>query len=80
MITVRVLGPGCAKCNKLYELVQACIDEEGIDAELFKVEDLDMIIDYGVAFTPGLVVNEQVVSSGKVPSRKQIMSWLRDAS
>lgn len=76
---VKVLGTGCAKCDKLFEETRASIEAAGVEAELTKVDKLDEIVAYGVAFTPALVIDGQVKSAGKIPSRDKITSWLAEA-
>ena len=73
---VEILGVGCAKCNKLYDLVTGVVNREGIDAEVIKVEDLKVFSDYGVFMTPGLVIDGEVKSAGKVPKEKELLQWL----
>ncbi len=74
---VKVLGTGCAKCNKLYALAEQAISDTGASAELAKVERIDEIASYGVAFTPALVINGEVKSTGKLPTVERISEWLR---
>jgi len=76
---VKVLGTGCAKCNKLFEETRASMEAAGVEAELTKVESIDEIVSYGVAFTPALVIDGQVKCSGKIPSRDKITAWLTEA-
>ena len=57
---IEVLGTGCAKCTKLHALVEKVVAQVGVDAEVVKVESLDEIINYGVAFTPALVIEGAV--------------------
>ena len=76
---VEVLGTGCAKCSKLYELAEQAITDTGAPAELSKVERIDVIASYGVMLTPALVIDGQVKSSGKLPTREKIAEWLRTA-
>ena len=73
---IKILGTGCAKCQKLYNAVEEAIRLTGVDAELVKVEELDEIVAYGVPFTPGLVIDDTVKSTGRVPKVKQIVQWL----
>ena len=75
-----VLGTGCAKCNRLYELAEQAIGQSGVSAELVKVEKIADIAGYGVAFTPALVVDGEVKSSGKLPTVEKIAEWLRAVS
>jgi small redox-active disulfide protein 2 len=73
---VEILGVGCAKCNKLYDLVTELVTKKGIDADVVKVEDLKVLAQYGVFMTPALVVNGQVKVAGKVPKEAEIVKWL----
>jgi len=74
---VQILGTGCTKCNKLYELAERAISDAGAEAELTKVADLAEIASLGVAITPALVIDGEVKSSGKLPTVERIVEWLR---
>lgn len=74
---VKVLGTGCTKCKKLYDLAEQAIQAAGVDATLTKVEQIDDIVSYGIAFTPGLVINEKVKSAGRLPKVAEIVDWLK---
>ena len=74
---VKVLGSGCANCERLAANLQLALEHAGIAAEVEKVEDLAAIMGYGVTATPALVVDERVVVSGRVPSPSQIAALLR---
>lgn len=76
MLTIKVLGPGCAACKRLEALTRKVIDELGLEAQIEKVEDLDAILAYPILATPALVINERVVCAGRVPSRAEIAQWL----
>ncbi|NPE29063.1 thioredoxin family protein [Methanococcoides sp. SA1] len=73
---IEILGSGCAKCNKLKELVEKVVNENGIDAEITKVEDINKILEYGVMITPGLVIDGDVKIAGKIPSEDKVREWL----
>ncbi len=73
---VEILGVGCAKCNKLYELVSTIVSRDGINAEVSKVEDFKVIAKYGVFMTPALVIDGEVKVAGKVPAESDILKWL----
>lgn len=73
---IEILGSGCAKCNKLKELVEKVVNELQIEADIIKVENIDQILDYGVMITPGLVIDGDVKIAGKIPSEDNIISWL----
>ena len=79
MLTVKVLGSGCANCQKLEESAHAAVAGLGVEARIEKVIDIADIMSYNVISTPGLVINEKVVSSGRVPSTGEITAWLTDA-
>lgn len=73
---IKVLGMGCPKCVKLYENAKVAVEAKGVEAEVIKVEELPSILKYNVMSTPALVVNEKVVTTGKVPSAEQIAEFL----
>lgn len=73
---IKVLGPGCRNCVTLEERTRQALDDLGVDAEVEKVSDPTAIVGYGVMATPGLVVDEQVVSSGKVPTVRKLTELL----
>lgn len=77
---VQVLGTGCAKCAKLYAEVEKAAAEAGVEVELEKVESLDEIASFGVAMTPGLVVDGEVKSVGKIPAASKIAGWIGAAA
>jgi small redox-active disulfide protein 2 len=73
---IKVLGPGCAKCNKTEKLVQEVIKEIGADANVEKVSDMMQIASYGVFGTPSVIVDGEVKCTGKVPKKDEIKNWL----
>lgn len=76
MVQIKVLGSGCPNCQKLEREARAALDSPGIEYELTKVTSYEDIARYGVMQTPALVINEKVVSSGKIPKREQILTWV----
>jgi small redox-active disulfide protein 2 len=76
MLTVKVLGTGCANCKKLEAVARQAIAEAGASAEVVKVTDMKDILAYDLMATPGLVVNERLVSSGRIPTVAEIRQWL----
>jgi small redox-active disulfide protein 2 len=76
-MTIKVLGTGCANCQRLHQNVEAAIAEAGLSATVEKVEGIPEIVAYGVMRTPALVVDEQVILSGRVPSRAELVTLLR---
>ena len=77
---VKILGPGCTNCKKLERVTRDALEELGIDATVVKVEDYAEIMGYGVMSTPGLVVDDQVLVSGRVPRPAEIEQLLSAAS
>ena len=69
---IEILGSGCPKCTKLYENVKEAVRAIGKDAEVIKVEDIRKITEYGIMMTPGLVVDGEIKSVGKVLSSEEI--------
>ncbi|MBT8387812.1 MAG: TM0996/MTH895 family glutaredoxin-like protein [Ignavibacteria bacterium] len=80
MLNIKVAGPGCMNCEKLYSMCQDILMENNVDAELEKVSDRDKITELGIWMTPGLIVNDKVLSQGKIPTRSTLEHWLLDAS
>lgn len=76
MITIKVLGPGCANCKKLEAVARQAAADAGLDAEIIKVSDMKTIMDYDLMSTPGLVIDEKLVSSGRIPTLAEIKGWL----
>ncbi len=76
---IEVLGPGCPKCKKLHQLVERVVAESGVAAEVIKVEGLDEMVKYGVAFTPAVVIDGTVKAAGNIPKAAQIEAWLKEA-
>ncbi len=76
---VKILGSGCKKCVALADNVKAAAQTAGIDAEIEKVTDIVAIAGYGIMSTPGLVIDEKVVSSGRVLTPAQIAPLLQEA-
>ena len=71
-VKISVLGPGCPKCERLYETTRRAIDELGLDAELEKITDIQVIMTFGVMMTPALAVDGEVKVVGKVPGLDEI--------
>lgn len=73
---IKILGPGCPKCKQTVDIVKAVVAERGMDAKVEKVSDLMKIAGYGVFGTPAVVVNGEVKSVGKVPTKEEIKTWI----
>lgn len=79
MMIIKILGSGCKNCITLGENTKRALEELGLEAEIVKVTDMKEIMAYGVMSTPALVINEKVVSYGKVLKPKDIVNILKEA-
>jgi small redox-active disulfide protein 2 len=77
MLTIKVLGSGCANCKRLEANAHKAVEMLGIEAEIIKVTDHAEIHKYPILATPGLVVNEKLVSAGRIPDETEIATWLK---
>ncbi len=75
---IEVLGPGCPRCREVEERTKEVLSELGITAEVVHVGDLKIITQYGVLFTPGLVINGKVKCSGRIPTKEEIAGFLKE--
>ncbi|HUN22559.1 MAG TPA: thioredoxin family protein [Anaerolineales bacterium] len=79
MLTIKVLGSGCANCKKLEAVTRQVIEQMGAPAEVIKVTEYPDIMAYRVMSTPALVINEKVVSFGRIPSQTEIKTFIANA-
>jgi small redox-active disulfide protein 2 len=79
MLTIKVLGSGCANCKRLETLARQAASNLGVEAQIVKVTEYPEMMKYGVMSTPGLVINEKVVSTGRVPDAAEIITFLTTA-
>jgi len=77
MVNIKVLGSGCANCKKLEAVTKKVVDNLGIVAEIDHVTEYADIMKYPILSTPALVIDEKVVSSGRIPSETEIAGWLK---
>jgi small redox-active disulfide protein 2 len=80
MITIKVLGSGCANCKRLAQIAHKVVENMALEAEIIKVTDYNDIMAYNVMSTPGLVINEKLVSFGRIPSEAEVTTFLTDAA
>jgi small redox-active disulfide protein 2 len=73
---IKVLGPGCAKCQQTEKVVKEALAESGVSATVEKVTDIRKIAEYGVFGTPAVVVDGDVKCVGKVPSKQDVTKWI----
>jgi small redox-active disulfide protein 2 len=79
MITIKILGSGCANCKRLDQLTQRVLTQLGLEAEVVKLTDPREYADYDVMTTPGLVISEKTVSSGRIPSVSELTEFITSA-
>ena len=85
MIAIRVLGPGCSNCERvemhtIEAVEQLKRDRPELEATIEKVTDTEVFMEYGLLATPGLVINEKLVSAGKIPSTDEIARWIEQSA
>ncbi|MBK7456087.1 MAG: TM0996/MTH895 family glutaredoxin-like protein [Anaerolineales bacterium] len=79
MLTIKVLGSGCANCKRVEQIVHKVVEEMTLQAEVIKVTEYPEIMKYNVMSTPGLVINEKIVSTGRIPTPAEVAAWLANA-
>jgi small redox-active disulfide protein 2 len=79
MLNIKILGSGCPNCKKLEALARQAVDNLAVEADVVKVTDFKDIMAYNIMSTPGLVINEKVVSSGRIPTPAEITTFLTSA-
>jgi len=76
MLTIKILGPGCANCRRLEEVARKAASDANIEAEFVKVTDYQDILAYDILSTPGLVIDGKLMSSGRIPAPATVTQWL----
>jgi len=79
-MNIKILGTGCPRCLQLEKVVKEVVDELGIDIEVEEVKDIKKIMEYSILTTPGLVIDEKLVSSGQVPNKGEITRLIQNAT
>ena len=79
MLNIKVLGSGCANCKRLEQIARKVISDMGVEADVIKVTDYNDIMSYNILSTPGLVINEKVMSSGRIPAPAEVITWVTNA-
>jgi small redox-active disulfide protein 2 len=79
MLTIKILGSGCANCKRVEQIARKIVTEMALEAEVIKVTDYNDIMAYNILSTPGLVVNEKVVCAGRIPAPAEVTTWLANA-
>lgn len=78
MLTIKVLGSGCANCKRLEQEVREALAGSSFAYEIVKVTDYAEIMAYNILSTPGLVMNEKLLAAGRIPKRDQIVAWANE--
>ena len=76
MVNIKILGSGCANCRKLEAVARDAAAAAHVQAEIAKVTDMQQIVNYDLLATPGLVINDKLVSSGRIPTLAEVQQWL----
>jgi len=80
MLSIKVLGPGCSNCEKVYQVTRSALQGAGVnDATITKVTDRAEYPKYGLVYTPGLVINEKLVCGGRIPNQTEVVTWIINA-
>ena len=79
MLIIKILGSGCANCKQVEKIARKVVIEMALEAEVIKVTDFADIMTYNILSTPGLVINEKVVCSGRIPTPAEVTTWLVDS-
>jgi small redox-active disulfide protein 2 len=79
-MNIKVLGTGCTRCNTAEAVIKEAVAMSGVEAQVIKVKDIKEIAKYAVAVTPGIIVDGQIKSVGKVPSVEEVLNWIREVN
>jgi len=79
MLTIKVLGPGCMNCKRLEQIATKVVSDLAVEAQIVKITNYNDIMSYDILSTPGLVINDKVVSYGRIPSPAEVTSWVTSA-
>lgn len=77
-MNIKVLGPGCANCNKLEALVKEVVEELNVEASIEKITDINEIAKMGILMTPGLIIDGKIKVSGKLPSKDALIKMIKN--
>jgi small redox-active disulfide protein 2 len=78
VLTIKVLGPGCCRCNDLEKLCINVLAENNIDADLQKITDVKEIAKLGIISTPALIINDKLMANGKIPTKSTLLHWIKE--
>jgi small redox-active disulfide protein 2 len=76
---IKILGAGCTKCHQVEQITRQVVKDLAIDAIIEEVKDMKKIMEYPILTTPGLVVNEELVCSGRIPTKSEVTQFIINA-
>lgn len=76
---IKVLGTGCPKCKRLEQIAREAVVEADVEATILHVTDINAIMAYPIMSTPGLVINEVLKCSGRLPRKEEVVAWIKEA-
>lgn len=79
MLTIKVLGSGCANCKRVEQIARKVVNDRALEAVIIKVTEYPEIMKYNILSTPGLVVNEKLVCAGRIPGEAEVDTWIASA-
>ncbi len=79
MLTIKVLGSGCANCKRVEQIARQAVERLGAEGHFEKVTDYNEIMKYPLVSAPGLVINEKLVCAGRIPTQAEVTTWLTNA-
>ena len=79
MLHIKVLGPGCLNCYRVEQVAVDALEMMDVEATLEHITDQEEMLKYPIMYTPGLVINEELVCAGHIPSIKEVISWVKEA-
>jgi small redox-active disulfide protein 2 len=79
MLSIKVLGAGCARCVEVAQLAQKAVNALSVDARVEKVTEISEIAKFRILATPGLVINDKVVCAGRIPTLAEVTTWVTNA-
>ena len=78
-MTIKILGPGCGRCQRLYLEAMYAVEQTGVQVDLVKIEDFRAVFQYGIMSTPAIVIDDQVKASGRIAPAAEIAGWIKEA-
>jgi small redox-active disulfide protein 2 len=80
MLTIRIVGSGCQNCENLFQLCMNLAADNELEADIQKITNREKFTELGIWMTPGLIVNDKVLSQGKIPTKSTLEHWLLEAN